>query len=112
MKHKIAELVRETTEVLQKEKKLPQFEIPEISVEYPEKEVNGDYSTNVAMEVGKITKMNPLEVAELLINCLSTQPFFNKIEIAKPGFINFFLNKEYLQKQIREILEKMKNSVL
>jgi arginyl-tRNA synthetase len=108
MKHKIAELVRETIEGLQKEKKLPQFEIPEILVEYPEKEVHGDYFANIAMEIGKITKTNPLEIANLLSSKLKAQSskLFEKIEVAAPGFINFFLSKKYLQKQVEEILKK------
>ena len=111
MKDEIRELVKETIETLQKEQKLPQFQIPEISVEYSEKEIYGDYSTNIAMEIGKLIKKNSSEIANILKNNFQGKRFrlqdkLDKIEIAEPGFINFFLSKKYLQEQIGEILRK------
>ena len=105
MKNKIAELVRETIEILQKEKKLPQFEIPEISVEYPEKEIHGDYSTNMAMSIAGKLKKKPIEIAKIITQSLD-QSLFDKVEVVKPGFINFSIKKQYLQEQVMEILDQ------
>ena len=130
IKKEIATLIEKSTKQLQKEKKLPEFEISEILVERPAKIAHGDYSTNVAMTIGKETKKNPLEIAQNLKSKIlnpapetsfrcGTSPapsfalvlglksgLFDKVEIAPPGFINFFLSKEYLQKQIGEILKE------
>ena len=67
------------------------------SVEQPREKSHGDYSTNIAM----IIKKDPAEIAEKMKNKM-----FEKIEIVKPGFINFFLSKEYLQNQGAKLLEK------
>ena len=108
IREKIKKLIEKSIKELQKEEVFPEFEIPEIKVEHPEEKIHGDYSTNIAMIIAKQIGKNPLEIAENLkseiLNLKSG--FFDKIEIAKPGFINFFLKKEYLQKKVGEILKE------
>ena len=60
---------------------------------------HGDYASNVAFLVSGKSKKNPLEVAkDLRFKILKLEPrIFEKVEVAKPGFLNFFLAKEYLQ---------------
>ena len=70
----------------------------EVEVEQPQDSVFGDYATNIAMLLEK----NPQEIVDNLSSAI-----LNKIEV-KNGFINLFLSKEYLQKQVKEIL-KQKN---
>lgn len=105
MKKEISELLKKAINALQKETKLPDFKIPQILVEYPEKEIHGDFSTNLAMEIGKTIKKNPLEIAEIITQALD-QSLFDKVEIIKPGFINFFLSETFVQEQIQEILKQ------
>ena len=69
----------------------------EIQVEKPENEVYGDYSTNIALQL----KKDPAEIVKKIKSNM-----LEKTEVAKPGFINFFLSKEYLQKQVEEILRQ------
>ena len=111
MKKEISELLKKAINALQKEAKLPDFEIPKVFVEYPEKEIHGDFSTNLAMEIGRITKKNPLEIAEFItesISRLDVKLLFDKVEVIKPGFINFFLSKTLIQKEIEKILKQNK----
>ncbi|MFA6159562.1 MAG: arginine--tRNA ligase [Parcubacteria group bacterium] len=84
------------------------YEIGEVEVDYPKIETFGDYTTNVAMVLSKIAKKNPMEVAESIKNKVESikQNEIEKIEIVKPGYINFHLSKEYLQNKVREINEK------
>jgi len=69
----------------------------EISVKHPEEKAHGDYSTNIALQL----KKDPNEIVEKLKSDL-----FEKVEVAEPGFINFFLSREYLQKQVKEVLKQ------
>jgi arginyl-tRNA synthetase len=108
IREKISKLVKRAIKELQKEKIFPQFEIPEIKIEHPEEKNHGDYATNVAMAIAKVVKKEPMEIGENLksqILKLKTD-LFEKIEVVKPGFVNFFLKKEFLQKQVREILKE------
>jgi len=104
----ILNLIQKLIKELQKAKKLPKFDIPEIQIEHPAEKTYGDYATNVAMVIAKQVRKSPLEIANLINLQLTTYnlQLFEKIEVAKPGFINFFLSKEYLQKQVEEILKQ------
>ena len=75
-------------------------ESPEkISIEEPPEKNHGDYSTNIALRL----KTDPEKIISKL-KAKKPNPF-EKIERAGPGFINFFLCKEYLQKKVKEILK-------
>jgi len=108
IRREIKSLIEKSIKELQKEGKLPNFEVPEIKVEQPEEKAHGDYSTNVAMAIAKTLKQNPVEIAEKLkyriqgIKC----KILEKVEVVVPGFINFFIAKEYLQGQVKEILKQ------
>ncbi len=80
----------------------------EIEVFIPENEKFGHYSTNAALKLTKVLKKNPMEIAKNLTNDLqlTINDFFEKIEVATPGFINFWLSPEILQKELGEILKK------
>jgi len=108
IREKIAQLVAKSIQELQKEKKLPSFSIPDSVVEKPQQEGHGDYATNVAMQLAKVTKKNPIEIATLItqsLNNSNTQSLFDRVEVVKPGFINFFLTPAFLQKQVSNILK-------
>ena len=68
----------------------------DIVLETPKTKTNGDFSSNVAMRYAKIARKAPFIIAEDIKNTLKTEGLFiEKIEVAKPGFINFFLDKSF-----------------
>ena len=60
----------------------------------------GDYQANVAMSLAKKLKQSPRDVASQIVNHLNSEDFFEKVEIAGPGFINVFLKKEALEQEL------------
>lgn len=104
MKETIKKLIEKALEKLKKDEKLD-FDLPEINVDYPKNETFGDYTTNVAMILSKTLKKDPIEIANNIKDQISKikSKEFEKIEIVKPGYINFHLSKEYLQNKIAEI---------
>ncbi len=81
-------------------------QMPDVILELPKDKTHGDYSTNMAMRLTKIAKKAPKQVAEALIeNFDQTKASIEKIEIAGPGFINFYMNNAYLTELIPAILE-------
>ena len=76
---------------------------PSIDISADEIEVSllfdkkGDFTTNIALKFSKIYKQKPSDLAKLIINSFSSQDF-EKIEIAGPGFINFFLKDQFFFK--------------
>ncbi|MEG8988638.1 arginine--tRNA ligase [Ignavibacteria bacterium 4148-Me] len=76
----------------------------------PNQQAHGDYSTNVAMLLSKSLKKSPREIAdEIISNLQYDKSVIEKIEIAGPGFINFYFTKRYVTNVIKEIIEKSEN---
>ncbi|GIO94396.1 MULTISPECIES: arginine--tRNA ligase [Paenibacillus] len=72
-------------------------ELPAITLEVPKDKSHGDLATNAAMQLTRIAKKNPRQIAEAILEHLDTaKASIEKAEIAGPGFINFTLNKSYL----------------
>ena len=88
------------------------FEIPEICLEIPTQKVHGDLSTNISMVCAKIFKISPIKIAEIIINDLNKMKCFDKIEIAGSGFVNFFVNNEFLNKTLLKIDKENNSQVL
>ncbi|MDF2723552.1 MAG: argS1 [Paenibacillus sp.] len=81
-------------------------QIPPIALEVPKDKAHGDLSTNVAMQLSRVAKQNPRQIAEKLLGQLDKkQAFIAKADIAGPGFINFFMDRTYLHEVVREVLE-------
>ncbi len=81
----------------------------EIEVFPPENEKFGHYSTNVALRLAAAKKKNPLQIAEEIVEKLNLTPHFSalisKIEIAPPGFINFWISEQALDSELKMILK-------
>lgn len=80
-----------------------------IVIEVPTKKENGDYSTNIALTLTKKLKQSPLQIAEIIKENIDKQDIIEEIKIANPGFINFYLKKDYLLNQINVILEEQRD---
>ena len=108
MEREIANLVKKSIRELQKEKVLPQFDIPEIHLEHPKEEGYGDYATNAALIISQKVKENPLEIARKIKSKLSScrRPPFERVEVAGAGFINFFLRKEFFVEELNRLLKR------
>lgn len=75
------------------------------SVEHPADFLNGDYSTNVALVLANQIGMSPRDVASMIVEKLNnTIAQVEKIEIAGPGFINFYLTRSFFRDAITDIL--------
>ncbi len=99
MKRIITELLEERLNHLKNEIQLDV--IPFFEIEVPKKREFGDFSTNLALVLSKVLRKPPKEVANLLIHNFF-HPLFSKIEIAGPGFINFFIDDESLKELLKE----------
>lgn len=78
--------------------------LEKIVIETSKDSEHGDYATNVAMQFARELRKSPRDIANLIINELD-QTHLSKVEVAGPGFINFFLKPAALTKYIAEIIE-------
>ncbi len=87
--------------------KLTYLQDVEIGFNVPQNNVNGDYSTNIAMMLAKKLKRPPRQIAEEIVENLSYDSnIIEKIEIAGAGFINFYFTPEFVTRIIKTILEE------
>ncbi len=104
----IADVLKKAAIQAQKQGSIPQITLPEILLEHPQNPEHGDYASTVAMKLARTAKMNPMKIAEAIKDNL---PPIDGVtgSVLKPGFINFSLSKEWLARQVNEILEKGEN---
>ena len=88
-------------------KAYPEVDIPQFVIENPKDRSHGDYAVNTAMMLAKAAKSNPRAIAENIVANIDSEAIgAEKIEIAGPGFINFYLDKSYLYNVLCEIEEE------
>jgi arginyl-tRNA synthetase len=106
MKDHLQHLLREALTALSADT-LAGIELPaELPIERTRDPKNGDFASNVSLQLAKPAGRKPRELAELIVAKLPASAQVLKVEIAGPGFINFFLSGAASQAVVREVLEK------
>ncbi len=107
MKQKIKNLILKAALNAHEKGDLPSSKFPDVEVEAPKIEAHGDFSTNIAMVMASVQKMQPKRIAEAIIkNIDDPEGIIAKTEIAGPGFINFFINSVFWHPVLRMIHEE------
>ncbi len=104
MKSHLRGLLNEALLALQTQGVLPDTAC-EISVERTQQAQHGDYASNIALTLAKPARRKPRELAELLVAQLPASAHIARVEIAGPGFINFFVSHAVLQSAVSDILQ-------
>lgn len=91
-------------------KKSFDLDVSDILIERPKDLNHGDYASNVAMKICKLAKMKPIDVANTLVSNIDlAKASIEKIEIAGPGFMNFFISSNTLTQVINKVLMEKDN---
>jgi len=107
IREQLFKVVKEAFAACEKKEKLPKIQIEDIFVEVPRERGFGDFSTNIAMQVSKQAKMPPRKIAELLASEFDfSGTYIERTEVAGPGFLNFYLKKDWLYDSLHIIQEK------
>lgn len=79
----------------------------QIVIEIPKDKAHGDYSSNIAMQLTKVLRRNPREIAQGIVNAIDKDMGnIDHVEIAGPGFINLFLKKDAMTSILKEVLQE------
>lgn len=106
IREKIRQAVKSAILTAQENGEIAVDALPEIHLEIPREKAHGDYATNAAMMLAKPAKLPPRKIAEIILNNVKEKEFLDKVEIAGPGFINFYLSKSWLGEVLRTIEEQ------
>ncbi|MEQ2128659.1 arginine--tRNA ligase [Caldanaerobacter subterraneus KAk] len=109
-KEEIKDVVLKALNEAKKEGLLNFESIPDVEVEEPKEKQHGDLATNFAMVMAREVKMAPRKIAEIITSKMNISgTFIEKVEVAGPGFINFFLNQNFLIETLKLIHKRGKN---
>lgn len=103
MKHHLESLLQIAVKQLQEAEELPNTPIL-IQIEPTKDKQFGDYASNLALLLAKSAHKKPRDIAERLIQALPSSEYLQKVEVAGPGFINFFLSSLALTSVVENIL--------
>ena len=107
VKKQLFDTVNKAVSELVKSGELPDGEMREYKTEVPADRKNGDFSANVAMVNSKVWSMPPRKSAELIAEKLDLDgTYFEKVTVAGPGFMNFYLSDRYYSDILTDILKK------
>lgn len=104
MKSHIQSLLIQALDVLKQQDVIPTDFEARIQVDRTKDKTHGDFATNLAMMLTKVARKNPKEIAQLIIDSLPEDSQVSKVEIAGPGFINFFIDENALANQLMAAL--------
>ena len=100
MKAQINKLLEQSIVALQSQNIIPDNIKLRITIDRTKDKSHGDFANNLALMLAKPTKQNPRVLAQLIVKNMPVSDLILKMEIAGPGFINFFINPHYLEQQI------------
>jgi arginyl-tRNA synthetase len=107
IREQLFKVVKEAFAACERKGNLPEIQIDDILIEIPRERGFGDFSTNIAMQVSRQAKMPPRKTAELLSSEFDFfGTYIERAEVAGPGFLNFYLRKDWLYDSLHIIQEK------
>ncbi|HEV7490479.1 MAG TPA: arginine--tRNA ligase, partial [Rhodanobacteraceae bacterium] len=106
MKELLRDSILEALGKLKADAALPAGEPPAFVVERTKSREHGDFATNVALLLAKAAGRKPRELAQAIVAALTARDGVEKVEIAGPGFINFFLSPSAYRTEVSAALER------
>lgn len=105
IKDTICEAIKKAADSAVADGIFPAGELPAIVLEVPPKKELGDFATNVAMQSARVFRKSPRNIAEELVKRIEGE-WLDRIDIAGPGFINFYLKSNVLYDTLASIINK------
>ena len=82
---------------------IPRIDSFDVIIDRPKISDHGDFSTNIPLVLSKACKMSPKKISDILIENINSNSSIQEIEFAHPGFINFFITKDYFYQELEKI---------
>ncbi len=102
MRERISEVLQEAYRRAVASGTLPEGKLPAFTVEYPPDESLGDYASNIALVLASSLKMRPRDVAQRILESMPDEPSIERVEVAGPGFLNFFIKDSLWFEELRK----------
>lgn len=106
MKEQLSAIIQQALDQLVETGTLPADHAASYTIERTRDPAHGDLASNVALVLAKVARRKPRELAEQIRDALPDSPLVNQVEIAGPGFLNFFLSDDSSQAVVQRVLEE------
>ena len=106
MKETLRDLLLRAVDALRERGELLLDDAPDVVIERTRNPAHGDFASNLALTLAKAGHRNPRELAQALVAALPADEALGKIEIAGPGFINFFLTQDAYHAELRRVFQQ------
>lgn len=106
MPENLDQLVRAAISAAQEQRDLPAFEVGDVGLERPNDTSHGDWTSTVALRSAKLAHMKPRDIASAIAKHIEGSKEIDKVEIAGPGFINFYLSTGANNEIFRTVIEQ------
>lgn len=103
-KQRLIELLTQAASQAQRLGKLPSVTLPEVTIERPQNPEHGDYASSFPLKLARTVGINPLTIANDMVELMVPSSEIDSIAVAPPGFINFILKSDWLSRQVDSIL--------
>ena len=105
VKAQLSELISQAVDSAVAKGEITLAGVPEIQLESPKSEDHGDLACPLALALARLARMAPRRIAEILVREVesASSPLVDRVEIAGPGFMNFFLSNSYLYELLQAI---------
>jgi arginyl-tRNA synthetase len=105
LKHELARLVEEAYDRARGAGELPDVALPDIQIERPQRPEHGDYATSLPLRLARAAKSKPLDLAQTIARHVPASDAIERVAVAPPGFVNFFVSEAWLAGQVPAIVE-------
>ena len=109
MPEMIEKLVRNAIASAQEAGDLPSFEVDDLGLERPADSGNGDWTSTVALRSARLAHRSPRDIAQAIVNHMASDPGVERVEVAGPGFVNFYLSTAAGNEIFRTVREQGKD---
>ena len=103
VRDRIQEMVAAAVQRARQEGAIQLESMPDILVERPGNPDHGDFATSLPLRLARATRINPLKLAETLVQFVPSADEVERVEAVHPGFINFRLNDKWVQNQVEVV---------
>ncbi len=104
IKHDLTELVAEAARRAREKGDLPAVALPEVGVEHPQRPEHGDYASSLPLRLARSARVDTLSLAQRIVRHLPPSVAVDRVAVAPPGFINFYLSDRWIAGQVEAIL--------
>ncbi len=105
VRDRLAGIILQAAQEAQRQGLLPSVALPEVALEHPQDPDNGDYASTLPLKLARSARINPMTIAQKILEVMPQPEEVERAWAAPPGYINLLLKREWVKSQVKAILD-------